>query len=191
MRLWTIHPARVWERLQNEAELRVDSKRLPYGEAPRSYRWLADQLIRRLPGYPGTLPWWAYTEKPDLRSFRFLRPIGKEVRIELELDASEFLVLPSWAWHRVFCLDYLAFSEYEYEGWKRALREAVTDENIFPLPEPWQSDIEKSWERLFDPALPSIQFDRQWPASELVAVFGVMRLRDLRRATFFYGKSQY
>src|SRR5579864_871521 len=188
MRLWTIHPARVWEALQEEGKLLVDERHLPsFGYVPEQYRWLVNQLTCRIPGYPGSLPWWSYTKKPDLRSFRFLRPAGKEVRIELELDAGEFVVFPAWAWNQVLCQHYLSVVGGEYVKWEKRLRSVVPDEDLYPLPQPWQSELEKSWERLFEPTLPPSPVMGTWGTSDTVAVFGILRLGNVRQITPFRG----
>jgi hypothetical protein len=70
-RLWTVQPLVVWEQIQQHGTVHADETRfLTPGYVPHSCRWLVQQLQQRLPGYPGTLPWWAYCEKPDLRWVR-------------------------------------------------------------------------------------------------------------------------
>jgi hypothetical protein len=191
-RIWTIQPAHVWEMLRNQQLLNVQEGVKKYrGYVPPAYRWLQSQLLSRLPAYRGHLPWWAYCWKPDLRRHRYLvQQDAMQVRLELEIADEEFLQFPCWAWQRVFCEDYLAATREEYEDWTRALRFAVPDEDTWPLPEPWRYQVEASWQKLFDPNLPTLDWDEtsSWsrvPCAE--GVFEVLRLGDVRRVTLFKG----
>jgi hypothetical protein len=190
MRVWTIQPLEVWELLKQHGQLQVDEARLPYGGyVPDMYLWLTRQLSVRLPGYPGTLPWWAYCRKPHLRCFRHHRPFGQpEVRIELEPRQDDYLTYPIWAWDVVHSCRYLA-PEPECAAWTAALRHAVPDEDTWPLPEPWQAQLEASWERLFDPGLPAMPWDRFriGQSSNREAALAVLRLEDVRSVTPFVG----
>jgi Domain of unknown function (DUF3841) len=191
-RIWTIQPAQVWERLRKKQSLYVEEKSEGYrGYIPRSYRWLQWQLYSRLPEYSGHMPWWTHCGKPDLRRYRHTRQAGTiEVRLELEIADKSFLRFPSWAWQRVFCQDYLAATREEYEDWTKALQLAVPDEDTWPLPEPWRSQLESSWQRLFDRDLPVLDWDESWGWSRIAceeAVFEVLQLSDVRHVTSFQG----
>jgi hypothetical protein len=190
MRVWTIQPLEVWEQLRQSARVRVDEARLPYGGyVPEAYRWLTRQLAARLPDYPGTVPWWAYCRKPDLRLFRHHRPAGQpEVRLELEPRPGDYLTYPIWAWDGVHSCRYLA-PEPERAAWTAALRQAVPDEDTWLLPEPWRTQLEASWERLFDPTLPALPWDDSGvlKSGDREAVLAVLRLEDLRAVTPFIG----
>jgi hypothetical protein len=198
--IWTIQPAQVWQMLRNKQLLYVEDDVKTLGRyIPPAYRWLQIQLASRLAGYSGHLPWWAHFRKPDLRRHRHLLQKGTmQVRLELEIADSAFLRFPCWAWQRVFCEDYLAATREEYENWTKALRCAVPDEDIWPLPEPWRWQLEASWQRLFDPNLRVLDWDdtsawSRFPCLE--GVFEMLRLDDVRRVTSFkgsftWGKSQ-
>jgi len=192
MRIWTIQSARVWRALRSKRVLNVQEDADKYrGYIPPAYRWLQCQLASRVPGYGGHLPWWAYCRKPDLRRHRHLRPKGvTEVRLELEISNERVVRFPCWAWQRVFCEDYLATTREEYENWVDELREAVPDEDTWPLPQPFRLRLEASWERLFDPELPLLDWDESSPWSRspsLEAVFEQLRLADVRHVTRFKG----
>jgi hypothetical protein len=196
MRLWTVRPLVVWEQLQQLCLLTVDETRLSTpGYVPDSYRWLALQLEHQLPEYPGSLPWWAYCEKPDLRWVRHSRPAGqREVRIELEPRPGTFLTFPCWAWHTVFCGQNLSFARQEQDDWREAMRQAVPDEDAWPLPEPWRTQLEASWLRLFDPNLPPCPWDQEaiyGKSGSREAVLGALRLEDERQVTHFVGCSKW
>jgi hypothetical protein len=198
MRIWTVQPLVVWEQFQQQALLHVDETRTSTpGYVPDSYPWLAQQLKERLPQYPGTIPWWAYCEKPDLRWVRHRRHEGeRQVRLELEPRAGTFLTYPLSAWDTVFCGQYLSFARQEHDEWVQAMRRAVPDEDAWPLPEPWRTQLEASWLRLFDPDLPP----RPWDDENLVllgksgtreAVLGLLRLEEVRQVTHFVGYSKW
>jgi hypothetical protein len=195
MRIWTIQSIAVWEQLQEHGMLRVDEHCDKYnGHIPPAYQWLCGQLQRRLPGYGGHLPWWAYCTKPDLRLYRHTRPYDQaEVRLELEPTPGSMMRFPCWAWHKVFCQDYLAVSRMEYEDWWSRLRQVVPDEDLWPPPEPWRGQVEKTWERLFDSDLPPLSWDEESTWSKEVAVeaaFEVLRSEDVRQATVFRGTAK-
>lgn len=163
------------------------------GYVPPQYRWLARQLEQRLPKYQGTLPWWAYCEKPDLRWVRHQRPAGEQqVRLELAPDPGAFLTFPIWAWDTVYARRYLSSTRREHNEWMAAMRQAVPDQDTWPLPEPWQSQLEASWLRLFDCDLPPQPWDELviGQSGSREAVLGVLRLDDVRQVTHFVGCSR-
>ena len=191
MNLWTVQPLVVWEQLQRRGSLQVDEARLmTQGYVPEAYRWLVRQLKLRIPNYPGTLPWWAYCEKPDLRWVRHSRPAGqREVRLELEPRPGTFLTFPCWAWDVVYCRRYLSPTRQEHDEWVEAMRRAVPDEDGWPLPEPWQTQLQASWLRLFDQSLPSRPWHRETlgKCGSHEAVIGILRVQDVRQVTNFVG----
>lgn len=44
----------------------------------------------------------------------------------------------------------VALTREALDDWYRALRAAVPDRDIRPLPEPWRTELEESWELMFD-----------------------------------------
>lgn len=192
MRVWTVQPLLVWKRLQEAGTLRVDPTCFPYDAyIPWQYEWIAARMQERIPGHQGGLPWWAYCQKPDLRWVRHGRPHGRpEVRIELEVDHA--LSFPSWAWDIVYSRDFLTFTKHDYDSWTRLLRLAIPDEDLWPLPKPWQCALEASWLHLFHPALPLHQWadtsDTDPVRTE--AVFETLRLQDVRAVTHFIGNNR-
>ena len=196
MRVWTVQPLTVWERLTEAGTLRVDTACYPYdGYVPWQYPWMACRLQERAPDYQGGLPWWAYCERPDLRWVRRRRPAGQP-QVRIELDVNGVLVFPSWAWDVVYCGNFLSFTQSEQETWNAAMRRAVPDEDLWPLPEPWRAELEASWLRLFDPQLPSdgwadILGKSNSSSRANEAVFETLRLQDVRRVTHFVGTSRW
>jgi hypothetical protein len=116
------------------------------------------------------------------------------IRLELEIADDAFLQFPCWAWQRVFCEDYLATTRPEYEAWTKALYCAVKDEDTWPLPEPWKSQLEASWQTLFDRDLRVLDWDENSPWSRTQrreAVFETLRLEDVRHVKSFKGSCWY
>jgi hypothetical protein len=194
VRVWTVQPLAVWEQVEQLGVAAVDPNRMSDGYVPLEYRWLVTQLRQRLPGYAGDLPWWAYCARPDLRWVRHRWPRNqREVRMEVLLPAEEVFVMPCWAWETVFFGKFLSFDNKERLDWERRLREAVPDEDLWPLPEPWQAEVEASWERLFDPALPQSsdhEFHGRLGATR-EAVFGLLRRPTVCRVTHFVGTGSW
>ena len=195
MRLWTIQPREVWEKLENHGEVWVEEACLTDGYVPDQYRWLAQRLARHLPDYSGRLPWWAYGEFADLRSYRFTRPRGKpQVRIELELSADRAYRMPCWAWNMVYGAQYLTLDAAEHECWMGEVQKAFPGDDywLWQLPDPWKSQLEASWELLFHPDLPSEACvpDHAFAGRTTEIVFEVIRHVDVVRVTHFTGASR-
>lgn len=150
MRFWTVQPISVWDTLQNQGLCRVDPKLAFDNQPPAGYVWLVEQLKRRLPGYEGNFPWWLYCGKPDLRWVRWTRPCGEwEVRLELKLPperVEEFLIRD---WDVVYCQSWL-FKHLPRNRWWD-FQERRGWENLDNYPEPYETLLRRSWQRLFDP----------------------------------------
>lgn len=193
IRAWTIQPWAVWAAVEATGSLMVD----PHysGHLHVCYEWLREQLARRIPGYTGNYPWWAYCRRPDLRRYRHRYALGAPYAlIELALPPERACTLTFWAWDAIFYGRYLGATAAESEDWHRRLCAAFPDEEDgepWPFPEPWRSERERSWERLFDPGLPA---EGWWDAeggsaSEREVVFEELRRADVRRVTPFVGAS--
>ncbi len=191
VRLWTVQTAAVWEQVRDSGEAWVDRRRIPGGWANPQYDWLAWQMRSRLSDSQGGLPWFAYCDRPDLRWVRHSRPAhSNEVLIEFAPPAGSFLSFPSWAWHVIFCGQYLALSGADQRAWNRRERQALWW-NFWahegPLPEPLQAELEASWLRLFRPDLPPWSWRRGPRGIKREAVVEVLRADWVRRATPFVG----
>ncbi len=188
-RLWTIQPLRVWERLREQRTLWAD----PTGEAffqdfQDSYDWTRGQMHRRLPGYGGRYPWWAYTHKPDLR--RYKPGTGRMVRLELAVPPERVLLSAYGAWHSVLNLWYLPQAmddegyERESDAWEEELkRHGLNPCRSHPLPEPWHSRMTASWERIFD-----VEDLRE--TNTVQACFERLDMEDVVRLTVFTPRTQ-
>ena len=123
-----------------------------------AYDWLRDQMKRRIPGYEGHYPWWGYEHFLDLRFYRW--HVGEYgvrlVRLGLAVPRERVLASAYGAWHCVLNRGYLPASlvweEYEQalDAWEAEVRSHGSDDRQNPLPEPWESQMRASWERIFD-----------------------------------------
>jgi len=185
IRVWTIQPLVVLERLERERVLYADPAQVP-PEFRHAYDWMRAQMQRRIPGYGGRYPWWGWhSPRPDLRRSGHLPRGTPGVRLELWLDPAQVLLSDFDAWHAVLNQGYLALSEDEDEAWYRRFEAAVPDRWAWPPPEPWHSDIFASWERIFD--LEALAASDDWAAGPryIQATFEALRLADVRRHTHF------
>ncbi len=192
MRLWTIQPLWVWERLREQRTLWAD----PTGERffqdfQDSYDWMRDQMHRRLPGYGGRYPWWAYEHKPDLRRYKpDTGDTGLSVRLELAVPPERVLLSAYGAWHYVLNPMYLpqAVEEGDYEcesnAWEQELgRHGLDPYRGHSLPEPWHSRMTASWERIFD-----VEDLRE--TNTIQACFERLDIEDVVRVTTFTPRAQ-
>jgi len=158
VRLWTIQPLSVWERLREAGTLWVDPTDSEFSyEFREAYDWMCQQMRQRLPEYEGHYPSWAYDYKLDLRSFRYQGTLGRQVRLELALPPERVLFSAYGAWHSVLGPSYLPQAAddegYKREGdaWDEELAALGLDPYaVDPLPEPLHSRMVASWDRVFD-----------------------------------------
>lgn len=181
MRLWMIAEHALWERLQIEGFLLVDPARTDR-DFRLAYDWMRGQMARRIPGYGGGYPWWAWIQwdpsrpRPDLRARanHYFAPGTPSVRLELELPDVEVLPSDFELWHFVLNNGYLGWSEAEDEWWDQ-----------LPSAQRSRAALERSWERIF--ALDHPQVDPAWlgtpRAEHIQGVFEVLRARDVVRVT--------
>lgn len=124
--------------------LRGDGRRVWRHFRP-SYRWLMQQMARRLDCYRGGWPVWFWITRTDLRS-RALLPKGtRGVRLELSIPRERALLLDFDTWHIVLNNGYLALTEQEDDAWDREALGLVKT-----APETIRKRVHQSWERVFD-----------------------------------------
>lgn len=185
---WTIQPWTVWEQVAAGRPLLVEWK---YASGLHvSYDWLREQLLRRIPGYTGRYPWWAYDHRPDLRRLRHMMQSGEvHALLELAVPSERVAILPARAWDSIFSGQYVAADRRESLDWERRRRRAVRDEDQWPLPEPWHSELLASWERIFAADFPR-RFRRNPNRPEMGAneiVFECLEESMVRKVTRFVG----
>lgn len=182
-RLYTIHPEAVWTALQEKRVLFVDPALWVCEGVPPAYEWLKNRLRHQIVGYRDHYPWFAFLEEPNLEEWKTMSAMWLEFPawVCLELDASKipFVAFRSWAWNRVFCQDYLALTKDEYESWYARIPERFREGEEWPPPQPWRTELELSWERLFDPNLPAHDWDESLPWHDVDLWEGVFEHLDL------------
>ncbi len=145
MRLWTIQTEQAFRLFERRGVLRGDGRRVDR-DFRRAYVWMAEQMEQRLGKPPGRsrAPVWAWkvwserSAKPDLRS-RGLLPRGAAgVRIEFEAPPEAVLLSDFTRWHAILNGHFL--DDHEKDG--EFLIGMKYEERI--------TEIEKSWERIFD-----------------------------------------
>jgi hypothetical protein len=157
----------------------------PEGWIHPQYSWLAWQLRSRIADSKGYLPWWTHCKQPDLRWVRHSRPRGsRAVRIELEAPDGAFVAFPCWAWNEVFTGRYLALNGPEGREWRERLRKASVPEDASPLPEPFQMELENSWQRLFRTDIPTRSWQRSSKSRNREAVLEVLKQGWVRQVCF-------
>lgn len=190
MILWTIQPADVYKSLQEHNTLHVDpnlwSDTDSIWEEP--YRWMMEQMERRVPGYRGHYPWWAWhtyctdRARPDLRSVRHWRS-GPSVMLTLDMPDEKALLSNYDAWHSVLNGTPITDTEAEYDTLTHELWNCR--KNRLPLDEKIEQSLRKSWEHIFD--LEGLKEHWMWPTFSVQACFETLRLADVKHAQFFEG----
>lgn len=170
VRLWTLADAALWEALVARGELHVDPALISFPEYLPQYDWLRGQLRRRLPGFQGGYPWWAWAApKPDLRdrTHHWGNPGDALVRLTLDLPTAEVICFDFDAWHIPLNGGYLGCDEEQRVVWATLPEGSRT-----------RAALEQSWEHLF--ALDASR-DREWLGSldKVQAVFETLRYADV------------
>lgn len=184
MKLWMIASADLWQELKQAGQLFSDPARSHVQMFESAYEWMRCQMAKRLPGYQGHFPWWAWAQwkgehsRPDLRARGLhggFAPGSLCVRLELELPEQEVLCSDYALWHVILNDGHISLNETEADAWDQLLPEQQTREAL-----------EASWERIFDGEHTGA--DPEWiggTAAAIQAVFEVLRLTDVRRVTSF------
>lgn len=189
MMLWTVQPVDVIRQVKADGQAWVEWRRRSQPYVTPAISWLTWQMRSRLDDSCGGLPWFAYAQRPDLRWVRHSLPARSEqVLIEFDPPPGAFLAFPSWAWHEVFCENYLATTAGEHRAWLQRARRVLghsLDEHEEALPAVLHAEVEASWLRLFDPTLHSKSWRRRGAILGREAAVDVLRAPWVRRVTPF------
>ena len=159
--LWTIQSVQVWHKLLREKELTAQPKWIEPSFLP-AYDWLVPQMKRRIKGYAGRYPWWAYENRPKIQ-YHTDEP-GFYVLLQLSLDPERFLLSSYGSWHCVL-------NDWFF------VHPAIWDETS-EEPTGTQAEKERSWEDIFD-----VESLRSYDTIQ--ATFETLRLEDVVRYTLF------
>lgn len=124
MRIWTIQPVNVYDKLMRYGILHYDVKesyyiqealetKAKYGNSiwtfKDAYDWISNQMFNRVGKPPNGViyPWWGWyrykgkNKKPDLRTIGLGTPGEEAICIELEIPDREVLLSSHSEWHNV------------------------------------------------------------------------------------------
>lgn len=160
IKLWSIqHKDKLKELEANKFLICLENKYSKEWE--KEYRWMANEMKNKigLPKNKNQYPIWAWYQyhdsrhrKPDLRRGGHL-PTGTEgIRIEFEKPSNEVLLSDFILWHTPLSYkSYIGKNEEDHEQFEKKLRELKIENVTFlNLPNRIRSEIEKSWQRVFD-----------------------------------------
>lgn len=176
-RLWTIQTLDAWQTLQSRGILRTDARR-SYRRFLPAYRWIADQLAKRVGPSPRGVryPLWAWYRRVMPR--RWSEGDSAQVLIVFDAPDQDILLSDFAAWHVPLSRCYMARSETDDSRFSRELaRRGIEWSDALEVPDV-QQRIEASWERLFDPLRKSPYSS---PGGWTQAVFWELRLEQVRR----------
>ncbi len=185
MRLYMIQSLQMWHLWQRIGVLHANPAYVDQDFLP-AYYWMAKQMRRRI-GHPPLgclLPVWAWYQwdgvartKPDLRTSGFL-PMGqKGVRLCLDVDEKKVLLSDFDLWHYVL--------NYWYLG------ETLSDQIVFEAHNDTimrDSQIQASWQRIFDIDWHSPDIADPRPAKSLQATLWEVRLEQVISHEFFIAR---
>ena len=157
MRLWTIQTEAAYRRLITDGQLIADAASCDPDFA-RPYEWMLGEMKRRLrserPTPDATL--WAWSRwdppsrnRPDLRSRGHLLPGASGYRIELDVNADDFLLSDFNLWHYVLNYWYVPTCERDNDLFDSKHNAHRYDWDHPPSPDVHDL-IAKSWDRIFD-----------------------------------------
>lgn len=192
MRLWTIQPKKLYEKLKTEKVLHCDpvlSELVTECGFGPAYDWLAEQMKIRVGQPPEgvTYPFWAWHtiewqhRKPDLRRTEFRAYKGDQVCLELEIPDNMVLLSNEDLWHIVLNDGYYGDCVNEQEMEKEdAWFDSLTLEE--------QTAIKmKSWEKIFNVSPP---YESAWECrgKYVQATFWEMKLDQVVAIRNFKGR---
>lgn len=186
MRLWTVQPKDLYEKLLKEKVVRCRIEFSEWVNEPnfrKAYDWMVWQMEQRIGKAPEGVqyPIWAWhtlagkNKKPDLRGTEFRYHTGEQVCIELEIPEHEVLLSDEGDWHIVLNDSYCASDtenfDNEYEWF-----DSLSDE---------EKEIvkRKSWEQIFD-----VIHEDGTTTMYIQATFWELRLEYVKNVRFFKGR---
>lgn len=143
MTLWTIIEEEYWDLVCAKQDFDINSNhaRAFGNDYQPAYKWMQAQVAKRVGDPSGDWPLWAWTERPDMRSYYHNPRDGQRlVMLKLEVPSDKILLSRFEDWHMVLNDSYLPSDEED------------KDES-FEWPEYTYEDYYTkmgSWERIFD-----------------------------------------
>ena len=148
MRLWTFRDPNEWRAAEKAGRLRADGRRVMERGFRPAYRWMMSQMRKRIVGYGGRFPLWAWAEKgpADLRRAGHGTKGSEMLLVTCEVPAERVLLSDFAAWHFALNGWHLGLTEAEDASWERRWQHRKPDQ----LPPAARRRMERSWERMFD-----------------------------------------
>lgn len=143
IKAYTIQPLAFWEALQRDGVAYADGRRVIFKHFYKPYKWMRQQLRKKVPKAKGYPIWFWVKPKQDLRKIRshYGKKGQKMVVIHFEIDSSLCLLSDFEHWHAVLNDSYLFLNDKE---------ERIYD-NLTNLPKKQQNQlIKKSWQKIFN-----------------------------------------
>ena len=192
MKLWTIQPRSLYEKLLAQGTLHCDPEcegfwGLDSEEFKSAYDWIVAQMKERvsLPSVGVRYPFWAWalidgvSKKPDLRRTEFNNYVGENVVIELEIPDTEVLLSDEENWHYVLNNWYLHDLNSDDGKWEE------TDAWFNSLPPDLKDSMKRqSWEKIFH----KDDTDNGWEFVQ--ATFWELRMDQVKSVRHFKGRGQ-
>lgn len=210
MRLWTLVDEEVWETLQRAEFLYANPQHSAEDDAwftdcAGAYDWMRVQMHKRIAGYGGRYPWWAWhtvygRRKVDLRDRNFFHWKGAHdyrLRLELNVPDGEVLLSDYDHWHAVLNACTMGWREGIGFHYWHTIPLSVREERAMMRHFEAMSYQEraafcmKNWERIFLLNYPKRRKECGWgwgPAGQsqnIQACFEVLRLNQVVRVTRF------
>lgn len=141
---YSIQTKEAWDMANKQKCLQGNPAYICFEDFEESYSWMMEQMSKRLPRYRGERPIWLWLEKPDMRQSLHAETNSAIVRLTIQLEEEDVLVSDFEDWHFVLNNSYLAYSEAEYEEYKRG-------EAKHGKPDTWvrifemERDVEEAW----------------------------------------------
>ena len=195
MILWTIQSLSAWEILQSRGFLQA---RRPYVEKlfRLAYRWMQGQMRKRLwpPPSSACFPLWAWFQwqgsnkkRPDLRFSGHLPRGDTGVLIEFHADAAEVILSDFELWHYVLNYWHLPNSiadEARFDAILASLA-ANTPSEVTIRNRSFHSDIQKSWERIFNIQWSKPDIASEFTEKQIQATLWRLNRNKVRNFTIF------
>lgn len=152
MIIWTLQPLFVYQQVRENGVFHCDPEQCAMPEFEDSYRWIADQMRKRIGPPPDGVefPVWAWhtrnwrRARPDLRTARWDCGPGNQdyTCITMDVPDSDVLLSDFDSWHMVLNKSPIAESEQEFDQLYEEI-DAMSKQDRMAF-------LSSNWERVFD-----------------------------------------
>lgn len=183
--LWTIQTEEAYRDFERTGILRANEDLLFCGDDLRfAYDWLSNQMVQRIGTPPETVryPVWAWYQwegkrkRMDQRLSGYAKRGTRLVQITFEADPGAFLLSDFDTWHIVLAKQFAANSEAEWDRFYEA------------NPHPTQSDVEPSWDRIFDLSCCTPDWDCEPDKKSIQATLWQIEMSQVKKVEHFLAK---